>query len=225
MSAIAESVGRRDSRSSALFSDLALMTGGSLTVAALAQLYVKLPFTPVPVTGQTLAVLIVGAGLGGLRAGGALLLYLGWIALGLPFGAEGQGGAELLGLTSATGGYLWGFVVAAAVVGRLAELGWDRKLRSALGAMLLGEIIIFTSGVTWLASALDVPVTQALEPGLYPFLLGDMAKLLIASALLPAIWKLRPGPRRLRVERLASRAADGRGSMPTSIVGEVGSQD
>lgn len=201
MTTIAESIGRRDTRAAALATDALLVLTGSLFVAGFAQLYVKLPFTPVPVTGQTLAVLLVGGALGALRGGASLLLYLGWIAIGLPFGAEGKGGEELLGAASATGGYLWGFVVAAALVGWLAERGWDRKLSSAIGAMLLGSVVIYLTGVPWLASALDIPVVaegdafnDALEFGLYPFVVGDLLKLLLAAAALPAAWRVIPKP-------------------------------
>lgn len=199
MTTIAESIGRRDTRAAALATDALLVLTGSLFVAGFAQLYVKLPFTPVPVTGQTLAVLLVGGALGALRGGASLLLYLGWIAIGLPFGAEGKGGEELLGAASATGGYLWGFVIAAALVGWLAERGWDRKLSSAIGAMLLGSVVIYLTGVPWLASALDIPVVaegnafnDALEFGLYPFVVGDLLKLLLAAAALPAAWRVVP---------------------------------
>lgn len=192
MTAIAAAIGKRDTKAGTLATDALLVLTGSLFVAGLAQLYVVLPYTPVPITGQTLAVLLVGGALGGLRAGASLLLYIGWIALSLPFGAEGNGGADLLGIASATGGYLWGFIIAAAVVGWLAERGWDRKLSGALGAMLIGEIIIFGLGVPWLASALNVSGAEALELGLYPFVLGDLLKLLIAAAALPAAWRLVP---------------------------------
>lgn len=192
MTALAETIGRRDTKVAALATDALLVLTGSLVVAGLAQLYIRLPFNPVPITGQTLAVLLVGAGLGSVRGGASLLLYLGWIAIGLPFAAEGDGGSALLGAASATGGYLWGFVIAAAVVGWLAERGWDRRLSSAIGAMLLGEIIIFGFGVPWLASALHISGEDALGLGLYPFVLGDLLKLLIAAAALPAAWRFLP---------------------------------
>lgn len=192
MSALATAIGKRDTKAATLATDALLVLTGSLFVAGLAQLYIRLPFTPVPITGQTLGVLLVAGALGGLRGGASLLLYIAWIAMGLPFAAEGSGGADLLGITSATGGYLWGFVISAAIVGWLAERGWDRKLSSAMGAMLIGEIIIFGFGVPWLASALGVPGEKALEFGLYPFVLGDLLKLLIAAAALPAAWRLVP---------------------------------
>ena len=173
---------------------------GSLVVAALSQLSMRLPFTPVPITGQTLAVLLVGASLGSVRGAASLLLYLGEAAVGLPVLAEGKSGA--LHLVSVdplhtTGGYLWGFVVAAFVVGFLAERGWDRNFSSAVTAMLIGDILIFALGVTWLAAAIDVPLqapgntfNDALEFGLYPFVIGDISKIVLAAAALPGAWKL-----------------------------------
>jgi biotin transport system substrate-specific component len=159
-------------------------------MALLAQVSVRLPFTPVPVTGQTLGVLVVGGTLGSVRGAAAMLLYLAQGALGLPFFAEGLSGVELLTLSSATGGYLWGFVVAGFVVGRLTEKGWDRSIGSSLGAMLIGEVIIFSFGVTWLSQAVGVPAEKALEIGLYPFLVGDLLKLAIAAGVLPIAWRL-----------------------------------
>lgn len=201
MTALAESLGRRDSRTAALATDAVLVLTGSLVVAGFAQLYVRLPFTPVPITGQTLAVLLVGGALGALRGGASLLLYIGWIAMGLPFASEGKGGSELLAAASATGGYLWGFVVAAAIVGFLAERGWDRDLGRAIAAMFIGSVVIYLFGVPWLASALDVPVVaegselnDALEFGMYPFVVGDVLKLLLAGVALPAAWRLTRGP-------------------------------
>lgn len=186
---LVESAVRRRSRSS-LLADVMLVVVGSLVVAGLAQLSVRLPFTPVPVTGQTLAVLVVGASLGPVRGGISLLLYLAQGAAGLPVFAEGGAGVARLLLPSVTGGYLWGFVVAAFVVGALAERRWDRRLSSAIGAMLLGEITIFFCGVVWLSAALGVPGSEALELGLYPFVLGELVKLLVAAGILPAAWKL-----------------------------------
>jgi len=168
----------------------AVALAGSLLVAGLAQVQVKLPFTPVPITGQTLGVLLVGGalgpGLGAISMGLALLEG----AVGLPFFAGGAGGVEFLRLSAATGGYLWGFVVAASVVGWLSELGWDRSVRSAIGAMFIGEIVVYAIGVPWLSAAVGVPFRKGLELGLYPFVVGDALKLLLAAALLPGAWRL-----------------------------------
>ena len=201
MTALAEAIGKRDTKTAALTMDALLVLTGSLFVAGMAQVYLKLPFTPVPITGQTLAVLLVGGALGAKRAGASLALYLGWIAIGLPFAAEGNSGAEMLAVSTASGGYLWGFVIAAVLVGWLAERGWDRDVGRAWAAMLLGSIVIYLFGVPWLAAALDIPIAaegdafnDALKFGMYPFVIGDILKLLIAGLALPAAWKLM-GPR------------------------------
>jgi biotin transport system substrate-specific component len=190
MTTLVESIGKKVYGLPATITDATSILIGSLVIAGLAQVAVRLPFTPVPATGQTLGVLVVGAALGARRGVAALLLYLAEGAAGLPFFAAGAHGVNLLTLSSVTGGYLWGFVVAAFVVGTLSERGWDRSIRSSLGAMLIGEIIIFTFGVTWLAHALGVSAEKALQAGLYPFLLGDLMKLLAAAGLLPGAWKL-----------------------------------
>jgi biotin transport system substrate-specific component len=163
---------------------------GSLLVAGLAQVSIKLPFTPVPITGQTLGVLLVGVSLGPAWGVGSMLLYLAEGAVGLPFYAQGHHGVSLLKLSSATGGYLWGFVLAAWVVGWLARLGWDRSIRSSIGAMLIGEIVLYAVGVPWLMAALHLPLEKGLELGLYPFVIGDTLKLLAAAALVPGAWAL-----------------------------------
>jgi biotin transport system substrate-specific component len=168
---------------------------GSLLVAVLAQISFTLPFTPVPVTGQTLGVLLVGAAYGPGLGAATLGLYLVWAVVGLPVLApEADGshrsGVEVLGLASATAGYLWGFVVAAGLTGWLATRGWDRSVRSSISAMLLGSIVIYVCGVPWLMGAVNVPLAESLELGLYPFVIGDTLKLLAAAALLPAAWSV-----------------------------------
>ena len=174
----------------------AVVVAGSLLIAGLAQVSIRLSFTPVPITGQTLAVLLVGGALGLELGIAAVLLYLAEGAIGLPFFAEGNSGASLLGAASASGGYLWGFVVAAAVVGWLSRRGWDRSIRSSIAAMFLGEVVLYAIGVPWLMAALDVPLEKALELGLYPFVIGDTIKLMVAAGVMPAAWRLlrRAGP-------------------------------
>lgn len=175
--------------------------GGSLLIAGLAQISFTLPFTPVPITGQTLGVLLVGAAYGPALGAMTVLLYLFWAVIGLPFLAVNQHGGhdtglQVLGLAFASGGYLWGFVLAAAVVGSLSRRGWDRTMRSSISAMLLGSIVIFGVGVPWLHQSL---VSVSPKPlswddtfalGLYPFIIGDTLKLLAAAGLLPAAWAL-----------------------------------
>ena len=173
-----------------------VVIAGSLLVAALAQVQFHLPFTPIPVTGQTLGVLLVGAALGPELAAASMLLYVAEGAVGLPFFAGGGHGWSLLTLSSASGGYLGGFVAMGAVVGALARRGWDRTLRSSISAMLIGEIVLYAIGVPWLAAAACIGIERALVLGLYPFVVGDVLKLLAAAGLLPAAWRLpRPSER------------------------------
>ena len=167
-----------------------LAFAGSWLVAGLAQIEIKLPFTPVPITGQTLGVLLVGASLGAGLGGVSMALYLAQGAIGLPFFSGGDSGAELLRLSAVTGGYLWGFVLSAVMVGWLAERGWDRSIRSSIGAMFLGEVVLYAVGIPWLMQALDVSLADALALGLAPFVIGDTLKLLLAAGLLPAGWRL-----------------------------------
>jgi biotin transport system substrate-specific component len=177
---------------------------GAALIAGLAQFTVYLPFTPVPITGQTLGVLLVGAAYGPGLGAATLGLYLAAAVIGLPVlarGADGdhETGIHALSLTFASAGYLWGFVVAAGLVGWLAQHGWDRSPRSSISAMFLGEAAIYACGVPWLMASQHLGVQAALELGLYPFVVGDTIKLLLAAALLPTAWWLlersRPGER------------------------------
>lgn len=192
MTALAHSIGKRSTATSSLTWDVVLVLAGTAFLYLMTQVVISLePFSPVPITGQTLAVLAVGGALGATRAGLSVLLYLGLGIARVPNAfAEGETGIELLKASSPTGGYLIGFLVAAVLVGFLSQRGWDRSMKSSISAMLLGEIVIFTIGVAWLANAVDVGVGKALELGLYPFVIGDVIKLFIAAGLLPAIWKL-----------------------------------
>jgi biotin transport system substrate-specific component len=201
MTALAQALPRARTRGASLAIDAGLVVGGSLLVAGLAQVSIRLPFTPVPITGQTLGVLLVGTSLGWLRGGLALTLYLAEIAVGLPFAAEGEAGLDRLLLATPSGGYLWGFVLAAVLTGLLANSGWDRRVRSSISVMLLGSVVIYLVGLPWLhvsptfEALLGHPPTLAetLEAGLYPFLIGDLLKLLLAAGLLPAAWRLGAG--------------------------------
>ncbi len=164
------------------------MVGFALFTAASAQVTFPLPWTPVPVTGQTLAVLLSGAALGWRAGALSQLLYVALGAVGLPFYQGGTGGWSVV--SGATGGYLVGFVVAAAVVGALAERRQDRQLLTSIPAMLAGSAVIYLFGVPWLAHELGVNATRAIELGMAPFVIGDAFKLVAAGALLPAAWKL-----------------------------------
>jgi biotin transport system substrate-specific component len=165
----------------ALAYDAALVLGGSLFVALAAQVAIRLPFSPVPVTAQTLAVLLVGALLGSRRGALSMLAYLGQGLIGLPvFAAGAAGPVYALG---PTGGYLAGFVAAAYLTGWLAEHGWDRGIGTALLAMLAGNVAIYALGLPWLSHYAGA---QALALGLLPYLAGDALKLALAAAALPA---------------------------------------
>lgn len=165
--------------------DLLLVVLGSLFVAAFAQIAIPLPFTPVPLTGQTFAVLLVGAALGAKRGAASLGLYTLEGALGLPFFASGKSG-----LSGPTVGYLIGFIVAAWVIGLLAERGMDRSLRTSLVPFFIGTVIIYTFGATWLGFSLKMTPQDAFANGVLPFLIGDAIKLALAGIALPAAWKL-----------------------------------
>jgi len=167
-----------------------LMVGFALLTAFAAQIVIPVPGTPVPITGQTFAVLLAGAALGSRAGAGSQLIY--WImgAAGLPFYAEASGGWSVA--TGATGGYLFGFVVAAAAIGYLAERGQDRKVSTAVPAFLAGNAIIYLFGVPWLIVAVPAidSLTAALIAGFVPFVVGDLIKIIAAGLLLPAAWKL-----------------------------------
>jgi biotin transport system substrate-specific component len=168
--------------------DVALILAGALLVALAAHIRIPLPFTPVPITGQTFAVLLVGATLGAARGAASLGLYVMLGAAGLPFYAGGQAGWKVV--QGPSGGYLIGFVAAAWLTGYLAERGWDRRLRSALGAMLTGSVAIYLIGLPWLSWSLGTGLSKTLELGLYPFVPGDILKLYLAGATLPGAWKV-----------------------------------
>lgn len=173
-------------RTSGWLRDLILIVLGTLFVAALAQVKVPLPFTPVPLTGQTFAVLLVGAALGSKRALGSMVLYLALGALGLPVFAGGASGVAYL--SGATLGYLVGFVIAAYLIGLMAERGLERSVRTSFIPFLAGTLIIYICGVAWLSLVLG-SLSRAVAAGLLPFLIGDSIKLIAAALALPAAWK------------------------------------
>ena len=171
-----------------LATDVALVVGFAVLTALAAQLSFRLPWTPVPITGQTFAVLTAGAVLGTTRGALSQLLYVALGALGLPIYAGGVGGWAAA--TGATGGYLLGFVLAAALVGRLSERRQDRQLLTSIPAMLAGSAVVYALGVPWLAWKLGVAGTEAIELGMTPFVIGDTVKLLAAGALTPTAWRV-----------------------------------
>jgi biotin transport system substrate-specific component len=163
---------------------VALVAIGAAFVALCAQVYI--PTLPVPFTGQTFGVLVVGGALGFRRGLLALLLYLVIGAIGLPVFAQGKAGLAIVG--GPTGGYLIGFVVAAALVGRLAELGWDRRIGGSLAAMALGTAVIYAIGVPWLKITAGLPWDVAIAEGMTKFLIWDAAKLALAAGIFPLAW-------------------------------------
>jgi biotin transport system substrate-specific component len=174
----------------------ALILAGTILISLAAQVSIPVPGSPVPITGQTFGVLLSAGALGFRRAIASTVLYLLIGIVGLPVFAHGTHGLEVI--TGATGGYLLGFVVAAAVVGRLAELGWDRNLLGGIGAMLIGSALIYAIGLPWLGFVAHLDLETTLQKGLYPYIPGDLLKLALAAAAFPAAWWLvgrRPGDR------------------------------
>lgn len=169
----------------ALLRNAALALLGSLLVAGAAQ--INVPLQPVPMTLQTLAVLSVGAALGARLGAAALVLYMLEAAVGLPVLAEMKGGLPVL--LGPTGGYVVGFVIAAGVVGWLAERGFDRNVFRMLVAMLIGAAVLYVPGLLWLSGFVG-GFEKAVAVGFTPFLLGDLIKAAIAAVAFPAIWKL-----------------------------------
>lgn len=160
----------------------------ALLTAVAAQIRIPLPFTPVPITGSTFAVLLGGAVLG-MRAGAASqVLYLAMGAVGLPVFTEASGGVEVF--AGATGGYLVGFVLAAGLVGWLAERRYDRRFVTAVWLFVVGNLVIYAVGVPWLMAVTGFGLIEAIAKGAVPFLVGDLIKIAAAAGLTPAAWKL-----------------------------------
>ncbi|HET7069265.1 MAG TPA: biotin transporter BioY [Nocardioides sp.] len=187
---------RPSNRAAALVADAVLVALGVGLIAASAQFSIHLPHTPVPITGQTFAVLLVGGAYGATRGFVTMAAYLAVGGLGYGVFAGHASGWDLLKLSSATGGYLVGMLVAAGLVGWLADRGWDRKATRSLPTMVLGNIVIYAVGATWLAHALGVGAQGAWDYGVKDFLVGDAIKILLAAGLLPAAWKLVDAVRR-----------------------------
>jgi biotin transport system substrate-specific component len=170
-------------------SEAILLGAGVLLVALSAQVTFHLPGTPVPISGQTFAVLLVGSAYGATRGVATIALYLAVGIVGLPVFSSGTSGWEQV--SGATGGYLVGMLVAAGIAGLLAQRGLDRKVSSAVASMLTGNVVIYVFGLAWLYHELpNATFTSTLEAGLYPFVVGDLLKVYLAGALLPAAWSL-----------------------------------
>ena len=171
-----------------VLTDALLILGGALFLALCAQISFELPFTPVPITLQTFGVLLIGASYGALRGGLTAAVYLLMGIVGLPVFADRTHGLDVV--IGATGGYLIGFILAAVVVGLLAQRRWDRRFSSAVTAMLTDTVIIYACGLVWLKADQGLDLATTLEYGLYPFVPGDLLKLYLAGALLPGAWRL-----------------------------------
>ena len=164
-----------------------LAIAGSLVLTLSAK--VQIPFWPVPMTLQTLAVLVIGMAYGPRLGGATLLLYLAEGVIGLPvFAGSPERGIGLAYLAGPTGGYLVGFVLAATLVGFMAERGWDRSPVTTAAAMAAGNLVIYVCGVAWLGAVIGYG--KVWSAGVEPFLLGDAIKIALGTALLPACWKI-----------------------------------
>lgn len=164
--------------------DVALVVGSAAFVGLSAQVAIPLPFTPVPLSGQTFAVLLSVAALGPARGALGMLLYAAAGVAGLPWFAGQQSGWSIPSL-----GYVLGFILAAVVVGALARRGADRTVARTAALMVIGNLCIYAIGVPWLMASVDVGLGRALVLGVVPFLIGDVVKILLASLLLPTAWR------------------------------------
>jgi biotin transporter BioY len=174
---------RPDDKVWAGFYNIALIVGGSLLIGLSAQIAIG---WPVPITGQTFAVLIIGALYGASRGSLTVLLYLAEGLAGLPVFSYGRAGLPIL--YGETGGYLVGFIAAAFVTGLLAQAGWDRRFVTTIWAMIIGNLLIYLFGLLRLSQL--VGFSNALTAGIYPFIAGDIIKIALAAVLLPSGWKL-----------------------------------
>lgn len=165
--------------------DLALVVGSAAFVGLSAQVAIPLPFTPVPLSLQTFAVLLSAAALGPARAASAMLLYLGAGMAGVPWFSQ-----QTSGWGFPSFGYIIGFALAAVLVGALARRGADRSVAGTAATMVAGNLVIYAVGVPYLAAAISVDVPQAIALGVVPFLVGDLLKIVLAAGLLPAAWRI-----------------------------------
>lgn len=166
--------------------DIVLVISFSLLTALSAQ--VSFWVGPVPITGQTFTVLLSGILLGSLRGALSQIIYLLVGFTGIPFWFAAGGSLGIARLFGPTGGYLIGFILASFLVGRLAEMGWDKKIKTAILAMISGNAVIYIFGLFWLANF--VPLKGLLAAGLFPFIPGDLLKIMLAGLILPMGWKL-----------------------------------
>lgn len=164
-----------------------MVLAGALLTALFAQISIPVPGSPVPITGQTLAVVLVGSTLGANRGAAALALYL-LLGLFLPFYSDGESGFDVI--WGATGGYIVGFVLAAYVIGWLSERGADRQLVVAFLSFVAAQLIVFGIGLPWLKVAADLDWATTFSAGFTPFIVGGLIKAAIAAAAMPTAWRL-----------------------------------
>ncbi len=165
-----------------------LVALGVLFTALLAQIAVPVPGSPVPITGQTLAVVLTAAALGPVRGVAVQAFYMLAALVGLPFYSEASGGVDVV--FGATGGYVVGFIPAAFLIGLAARRGADRSPLKAVPLFIAGQAVIFAVGVPWLAVSAGMSASQALDAGFYPFIIGGLVKAAVASAVLGGAWAL-----------------------------------
>ena len=168
--------------------NVVLVALGVLFTALLAQVSVPVPGSPVPVTGQTLAVVLTAASLGPARGVAVQAVYILAALVGLPFYSEASGGWDVV--VGATGGYVFGFIPAAYLIGLAARHGADRRFRTSVPLFVAGQAVVFAVGVPWLALATGMSAAQALEAGFYPFILGGLVKAAVAAAVLGGAWRV-----------------------------------
>lgn len=164
--------------------DIALIAAGAGLTAIAAQ--VSIPIWPVPITGQTLAVLLVGSILGALRGTLAMVLYAVLGIVGLPVFSDATHGMNII--LGPTGGYIIGFIFAAGFTGWLAQRAWDHRILGAVLSFLGGTVVTFAIGLPWLAASLHLDVEQTLAAGLYPFIIGGIVKALLAAGVIRLSW-------------------------------------
>lgn len=177
-------------RSSAL-THATFIVGGTLFIAALAQIAIPVPGSPVPVTGQTLAVYLIGTTYGARLGFATFATYLLAGIAGAPVFAASTGATNhgLARITGATGGYLIGMLVASYVLGALADRKADQKFKTSFPALTLGSAIVFAFGLTWLKYSLDLSWAKTISAGLTPFIFGELLKIAITATSLPLIWR------------------------------------
>ncbi|MCZ2828609.1 biotin transporter BioY [Modestobacter sp. VKM Ac-2986] len=168
--------------------NVVLVAFGVLFTALLAQVSVPVPGSPVPITGQTLAVVLTAASLGPVRGVAVQAFYILAALVGLPFYSEASGGVDVV--FGATGGYVVGFIPAAYLIGMAARRGMDRQPLKAAPLFVAGQAVIFAVGVPWLAVSTGMSAGQALDAGFYPFIVGGLVKAVVAAGVLGGAWRL-----------------------------------